>query len=100
MQDPGVIHKEVQVHQMVTQRAGLGPLGAGLEEPRVDLVLEQMGEASQPNPHVQLTAGVEEDFLRTMASAQTELRVPVSSATTEISGHQVKGLEALNPMDL
>jgi len=93
MQDPGVIHKEVQVHQMVTRRAGLGPLGAGLEEPRVDLVLEQMGEASRPNPHVQLTAGVEEDFLRTMASARTELRVPVSSATTEISGHQVRGLE-------
>lgn len=28
-----------------------------------------------------------------MASARTELRVPVSSATTEISGHQVRGLE-------
>jgi len=96
MQDPGVIHKEVQVHQMVTRRAGLGPLGAGLEEPRVDLVLEQMGEASRPNPHVQLTAGVEEDFLRTMASARTELRVPVNSATMEISGHP----EALDPMDL
>ena len=99
MQDLGVIHKEVQVHQMVTRRAGLGPLGAGLEEPRVDLVSEQMGEASQPNPHVQLTAGVEEDYLRTMASARTELRAPVSSAPTEISGHQIRGLGALVPMD-
>ena len=59
-----------------------------------------MGEASRPSPHVQQTAVVEEDFLRTMASARTELRVPVSSATTEISGHQVRGLEALDPMDL
>jgi len=59
-----------------------------------------MGEASRPSPHVQLTAVVEEDFLRTMASARTELRVPVSSATTEISGHQVRGLEALDRMDL
>ena len=100
MQDLGVIHKEVQVHQMVTRRAGLGPLGAGLEEPRVDLVLEQMGEASQANPHVQPTAAAEEGFLRTMASAQTESRVPASSATTEISGHPVRGLEALDPMDL
>ena len=100
MQDLGVIHKEVQVHQMVTRRAGLGPLGAGLEEPRVDLVLEQMGEASLANPHVQPTAAAEEGFLRTMASAQTESRVPVSSATTEISGHPVRGPEALDPMDL
>ena len=38
MRDPGVVHKEVQVHQMVTRRAGLGPLGADLEEPRVGLV--------------------------------------------------------------
>ena len=106
MQDPGVIHKEVQVHQMVTRRAGLGPLGAvGLVEPQVDLVLEQMGReassSSQANPHrVQLTVAVEEGFSRTMASARTELRVPVSSPTTEISGHLVKGLEALGPMDL
>lgn len=100
MQDLGVIHKEVQVHQMVTRRAGLGPLGAGLVEPRVDLVLEEMGEASQANPHVQLTAAVEEGFLGTMASVRTASRVQVSSATTEISGHQVRGPEALDPMDL
>ena len=59
-----------------------------------------MGEASRPSPHVQQTAVVEEDFSRTMASARTELRVPVSSATTEISGHQLRGLEPLDPMDL
>merc|ERR1719266_62168 len=61
----------------------------------------EASSSSQANPHgVQLTAAVEEGFSRTMASARTELRVPVSSPTTEISGHLVKGLEALGPMDL
>merc|ERR1719266_603821 len=61
----------------------------------------EASSSSQANPHgVQLTAAVEEGFSSTMASARTELRVPVSSPTTEISGHLVKGLEALGPMDL
>ena len=87
---------------MVTWRAGLGPLGADLEEPQVDLVLEQMGEAraSQANPHVQLTVDGEEGFSGTTVSAQMELKDPVSLAMVEISGHLVRGLEHLDLMDL
>ena len=90
------------MHQMVTWRAGLGPLGADLEEPQVDLVLEQMGEAraSQANPHVQLTVDGEEGFSGTMVSAQMELKDPVSLAMVEISGHLVRGLEHLDLVDL